>query len=78
MRCKRAEVMVTGQISEYPEIDVFINGNEFKQRNLFKYLGISASNVRVMEKPTLTELSSIVGETKMGLHRQNAPPSIEE
>ena len=36
---KKTEVMVVSQSNECPQINIFINGNKFKQRDQFKYSG---------------------------------------
>ena len=43
LNSKKTTVMVISQITECPQINIFINGSKFKQKDQFKYLGILIS-----------------------------------
>ena len=53
--------MVVIQNSECPQINIFINGNNLKQRDQFKYLGTLLSN----DGCNITEIASRIVQTKM-------------
>ena len=44
MTSKKAEVMVNSRNNECPQINIFIDGNQPKQRDQFKYLGTLISS----------------------------------